>query len=96
MARLTDDEIAHALRELGTWTLHDAGIERTFACQSFADAMAAVVRLGFEAERADHHPDLTWSYRRVTVRFTTHSEGGITAKDVAGAREAERIFGAFV
>ena len=38
---------------------------------------------------ADHHPDVTINYRRVTVSFTTHSEGGITAKDVEGAREVQ-------
>lgn len=96
MTRLNDEETAAALRDLGTWTERDGGIEKTFACRSYADAMAAVVRLGFDAERADHHPDLTWSYRDVTVRYTTHSEGGITARDITGAKAAERIFSGFV
>ena len=96
MTRLDEDAIVAALRELGTWTRHDDGLEKTFVCRTYADAMAAVVRLGFAAEAADHHPDLAWSYRRVTVRFSTHSEGGITARDVAGALEAERAFVAFV
>lgn len=96
MSRLNTDEIAAALRELGTWTELDGGIEKTFACRSYADAVAAVVRLGFDAEGADHHPDLTWSYKEVTVRYTTHSAGGLTARDLAGARAADRIFSAFV
>lgn len=96
MTRLDDAAIDDALRDLGTWDRRADAIEKTFACRSYADAMAAVVRLGFAAEAADHHPDLTWSYRRVTVRFSTHSEGGITTKDVSGARDAERAFRPFV
>ena len=42
-----------------------------------------------KAEAADHHPDLTINYRRDTVSYTTHSEGGLTAKDFEGARRAE-------
>ena len=40
-------------------------------------------------EAADHHPDVTINYRRVTLSYTTHSEGGLTVKDVAGARAAD-------
>ena len=45
------------------------------------------------AEAADHHPDLTINYRRVTVVYTTHSAGGLTEKDLAGARMAEEHAG---
>ena len=38
-----------------------------------------------------HHPDLTINYRRVTVVYTTHSDGGLTEKDLAGARTAESL-----
>jgi len=96
MTRLDDAGIAGALRELGTWRRHGDALEKTFTCRSYADAVAAVVRLGFDAEAADHHPDLAWSYRTVTVSFSTHSEGGITPKDVDGARAAERAFEPFV
>jgi 4a-hydroxytetrahydrobiopterin dehydratase len=51
--------------------------------------VAFVNRLVPGSETADHHPDLAVSYRRVTVTFTTHSEGGVTAKDIAGARLAD-------
>jgi 4a-hydroxytetrahydrobiopterin dehydratase len=42
-----------------------------------------------DAEAADHHPDITINYRRVTLSWSTHDEGGLTAKDIAGARMAE-------
>ena len=43
-----------------------------------------------DSEAADHHPDLTINYRRVTVSYSTHSEGGLTHKDFDGARMADR------
>jgi len=49
-----------------------------------------VQRLVPDAEAADHHPDLTINYRRVTVEYSTHSEGGLTRKDVEGAKMADR------
>jgi 4a-hydroxytetrahydrobiopterin dehydratase len=45
------------------------------------------------AEAVDHHPDLAINYRRVTVSYTTHSAGGLTEKDVAGARVADEQAG---
>jgi 4a-hydroxytetrahydrobiopterin dehydratase len=64
---------------------HDA-LVRTHKFASFVDAMAFVQTLAFYAERVDHHPDLEISYRTVTIRWTTHDAGGVTAKDVAGAK----------
>ena len=54
---------------------------REFELPSFREAIDFVVRLGDLAESANHHPDIDIRYRRVTVRWTTHSEGGITEKD---------------
>ena len=60
----------------------------------FASAVAFIVRIGFDAEAADHHPDILLSnYKKVTLTFTTHSEGGLTGKDFAGAEAADRVFG---
>ena len=53
-------------------------------------AVAFIVRLGFAAEAADHHPDLLVNYKRVTVTYSTHSEGGLTDKDFAGRARAPR------
>jgi 4a-hydroxytetrahydrobiopterin dehydratase len=53
-----------------------------------------VGRLVPGCEAADHHPDVTINYRKVTLSYSTHSEGGLTEKDFAGARAAERVVGA--
>ena len=68
-------------------------IHRQFTFDGFASAIAFVVRIGFEAEAADHHPDILISgYKKVTVTFSTHSAGGITEKDFVGARQADALF----
>ena len=56
----------------------------------FPEAVAFVDRLVPEAEAADHHPDILINYKRVTLTYSTHSEGGLTDKDFAGAAMADR------
>ena len=64
---------------------------RQFTFGGFPDAVAFVSRLVPGAEAADHHPDITINYRRVTLSYTTHSEGGVTDKDFDGAALADRL-----
>jgi 4a-hydroxytetrahydrobiopterin dehydratase len=63
------------------WQEQDNALVREFELPSFPAAIDFVVRLGELAERENHHPDIDIRYRRVTVGWTTHSEGGITEKD---------------
>jgi 4a-hydroxytetrahydrobiopterin dehydratase len=86
MPLLNDSQIARALEALPGWTREENALARQFIFASFPEAVAFVNRLVPHAEAADHHPDLLVSYRRVTVRWTTHSDGGITEKDVTGAK----------
>jgi 4a-hydroxytetrahydrobiopterin dehydratase len=89
--KLSSQEIAARLEALPGWALKDNALVRQFTFKGFPDAVAFVMRLAFDAEAADHHPDLLVSYKRVTVTWSTHSEGGVTDKDVAGARQADVI-----
>jgi len=66
---------------MADWQEQDNALVREFELPSFREAIDFVVRLGDLAESANHHPDIDIRYRRVTVRWTTHSEGGITEKD---------------
>ena len=91
MPRLTDADIVERLHALPHWTRDGDRIHREFTCPTFADAVAFIVRVGFAAEAADHHPDIAVHYRRVTLTFWTHSEGGLTAKDFAGAAAADAV-----
>jgi 4a-hydroxytetrahydrobiopterin dehydratase len=90
MARLSDEEIDRALASLPGWLRQGDALVRQFTFDGFPEAVAFVSRLVEPAEAADHHPDITINYRRVRVSYSTHSEGGVTEKDVAGAREADR------
>jgi 4a-hydroxytetrahydrobiopterin dehydratase len=72
------------------WTEVDGALERTFELGSFPEAIGFVNRIAELAEAENHHPDIAVSYRRVTLRWTTHSAGGITARDreLAGRSDA--------
>jgi 4a-hydroxytetrahydrobiopterin dehydratase len=63
------------------WEEKENALVREFELSSFPAAIAFVDRLAELAEGEDHHPDIDIRYRKVTVRWTTHSEGGITDKD---------------
>jgi 4a-hydroxytetrahydrobiopterin dehydratase len=59
----------------------EGALERTFELPSFPDAIAFVGRVADLAEEANHHPDIAISYKKVTLRWTTHSAGGLTDLD---------------
>ena len=90
MALLSDADLKRALAELSGWTHEGNAIRRQFTFGSFPEAVNFVQRLVPDAEAADHHTDLTINYRRVTVEYSTHSEGGLTRKDIDGAKMADR------
>jgi 4a-hydroxytetrahydrobiopterin dehydratase len=72
------------------WAEVDGALQREFELPSFAEAIAFVNRVADLAEAENHHPDISVSYKRVTLRWTTHSEGGITERDRdLAARSAE-------
>jgi 4a-hydroxytetrahydrobiopterin dehydratase len=63
------------------WEEHDDALVREFEFASFPQAIDFVARVAEAAESANHHPDIDIRYRKVTVRWTTHSAGGITDRD---------------
>jgi len=91
---LSPQDIEARLKDHPGWAFEDNALARTFTFDSFPDAIAFVTRLAFDAEAADHHPDLAVSYKKVTVRWSTHSDGGVTEKDFAGVRHSDKIAGA--
>ncbi len=91
MPLLTPETLAAALRDLPGWTSDGRALTRQYTLASFPDAIAFATRIAFDAEAADHHPDLLISHRKVTVTWSTHSSGGVTEKDLAGARETDGV-----
>ena len=91
MAKLTLVEAERRTKALEGWTLEGDAITKQYTFKDFLAAVAFINRLAPEAERADHHPDILINYKRVTLTYSTHDEGGLTEKDFAGAATADRL-----
>jgi len=88
---LTESERDAALGDLPGWT-YDAGrngIAKSFKFADFSAAFAFMTRIALAAEKADHHPDWSNVWNRVDILLSTHSEGGVTEKDIALAKAIE-------
>jgi 4a-hydroxytetrahydrobiopterin dehydratase len=85
---LSDEERGRALEGLPEWRYEAAerAIRRDFAFADFGEAFAFMTRSAIAAEKADHHPDWSNSWNKVRVALSTHSAGGVTAKDIDLAR----------
>jgi 4a-hydroxytetrahydrobiopterin dehydratase len=81
--KLDDDAIAVWLQAHEGWERAGDEIRKRFERPSFADAISFVVRIGFLAEAANHHPDLDIRWRTVAVALTTHDSGGLTDSDLS-------------
>jgi 4a-hydroxytetrahydrobiopterin dehydratase len=90
MAILPPHDVDRQLKTLNGWVLEGQAIRKQYTFPDFPSAVSFVTRLVPEAEAADHHPDITINYRRVTLLYSTHSEGGLTQKDFDGAAMADR------
>jgi 4a-hydroxytetrahydrobiopterin dehydratase len=73
------------------WTEVDNALERTFELENFVDALAFVNRVGELAEAEGHHPDIAIHYNRVTLRWWTHTAGGVTDRDRELAEKSGRL-----
>ena len=91
MGKLDETGRQAALAELPGWA-HDASrdaITRSFRFRDFNEAFAFITRVALAAEQADHHPEWFNVWNRVDMLLTTHSDGGLTDKDIALAKRAD-------
>jgi 4a-hydroxytetrahydrobiopterin dehydratase len=63
------------------WHEVNGALERTYELGSFDEAIAFVNRIAALAEAENHHPDIAIAYRKVTLRWSTHSAAAITERD---------------
>lgn len=89
-ARLTDAEIAQRLKGIEGWERTGNAIRKSFRFGKFAEGIGFVDRVAVEADALDHHPDVDIRYTAITMTLSTHSAGGITAKDFELAGRIER------
>jgi 4a-hydroxytetrahydrobiopterin dehydratase len=89
---LSPEEITRAREKLPGWVAENEALTKTFEFGSFREAISFMVRISYEAEEMNHHPDWSNIYNRVVVRLNTHDAGNrITGKDVDLAMRIERI-----
>jgi len=91
MTLLTSLEIADALEALPGWGGDTTDIRCRYQAKDFPGAIALVDAVAAAAEAADHHPDIDIRWREVLFVLATHSEGGVTAKDVELAQHIDRL-----
>lgn len=95
MSILTDAEVAAGLNSLSNWTLSEdkTSISTSFELTDFVAALDLVNQVGHEAEQRNHHPDIDIRWNTVTLVLSTHSEGGLTAKDLDLAQRINDVAG---
>jgi 4a-hydroxytetrahydrobiopterin dehydratase len=89
--KLSEEEIAGGLTELDGWAAGNDKLKKSYKFSNFAESLEFVNKAGAIAERHDHHPDITFGWGYADFVITTHSEGGITGKDLALAKEIDGI-----
>jgi 4a-hydroxytetrahydrobiopterin dehydratase len=90
-ALLDDDAVRRWLQEHAAWERRGEGISRTVECPTFPLAVRLVDEVAAVAEERDHHPDIDIRWRTVRFTLSTHSAGGITAKDLELAAEINAL-----
>ncbi|MBE0570718.1 MAG: 4a-hydroxytetrahydrobiopterin dehydratase [Ignavibacteriaceae bacterium] len=92
MSLLTQTEISKNLSSLSDWVQEGNQIAKLFQRKDFAEALVFVNKVGAEAEKMNHHPDIfIHSWNKVKITISTHSEGGITKKDFQLAEKIEEL-----
>jgi 4a-hydroxytetrahydrobiopterin dehydratase len=89
---LSQQELNSALSSLEGWSVSEGKLTRTFTFSDFREAAAFIVRLAFEAESLQHHPELYNVYNTVRISLSTHDAGDqITGKDIELAQAIDSI-----
>ncbi len=91
MEILDQYEINRRLDDLEGWEYKDDAIHTSFQFENFKECFSVMVRIAFEAEAQQHHPNWTNVYSELQISLSTHDAGGVTEKDFKLARSIENI-----
>ena len=91
MKLLTDLEIEKRLTDFPDWDYHQKTLSTEFEFDNFKNCMSAVMRIAFECEKLNHHPEWSNVYNLLTIKLTTHDAGGVTELDFKLAKSIEEI-----
>ena len=90
--KLDKEKINEELEKLEGWEVKGDSIVKVFKTNGYSHTLAMAVGIGALCQQFDHHPDyMTLKYAEIEVSFSTHSEGGITEKDINIAKEIESL-----
>ena len=92
MPALTAKQVTLHLGSIPRWSKRAQTILRTFKVEGFLKAIDFVNRIARKAQKLNHHPDIDIRFDKVTLKLTTHDEGGITEKDFFLARQRDEVF----
>lgn len=91
MQVLSEEQVNRHLDSLDDWELDNDAIKRDWIFRDFSEAMDFINMIAVIAENHNHHPEIYNVYNRVSLRFNTHDAGGITEKDIAIAKEINKL-----
>jgi len=93
--KLTPEAVAARLAEVPGWTHDPAGdaLTRDLRLSDFSETFALMTRIALAAEQADHHPEWSNVYNRLSIRLTTHDADGVTERDFALAKRINGFLG---
>jgi len=91
ISKLSDKEIQSHLAALPDWSLEDGQLHRRFVFRDFVTAFGFMSQVALLAERADHHPEWSNTYKTVDIHLSTHEAGGISERDFALAKEINAL-----
>jgi 4a-hydroxytetrahydrobiopterin dehydratase len=95
MPALTDEQVGLKLKAVPEWSAKAKALCRTFKFDGFLLGIGFVRRVARQAEKRQHHPEIDIRFDRVTLRLTTHDQGGITDKDFTLAERCDEVFARF-
>jgi 4a-hydroxytetrahydrobiopterin dehydratase len=93
MKKLTEEEIYKKLENLQDWEYREGAINTSLQFEDFKEAFSVMVRIAFEAEVQQHHPEWFNVYNELQISLSTHDAGGVTEKDFTLAHTIEKIIG---
>jgi len=91
MKKLSESEIKKHLEQLPDWSFIDNAIETTLEFETFKDCFSIMMRIAFEVEAQNHHPEWFNVYNKLSIRLSTHDADGVTDKDFKLAKAIEAI-----
>lgn len=90
-APMSDATVRDHLAQVSGWHQSGGTIEKTYSFKNYHETIAFVNVLAWVSHTEDHHPDLSVSYDRCVVRYSTHSVGGISVNDFICAAKADAL-----